>query len=141
MKQRLSISKELCADFNKFRAEHSNIEFSTEQITNVLRGFGFKSVNYVTVATRLGILNRIEKGKYQFSKEPIHIKKLESLLDGVRRMCHNPKKQVVSDSSEEVAIQLLKELGYKISKPQIDTKAAMENPNSPVKDFIKWITV
>ena len=140
MKKKI-ISKELCADFNKFRAEHCTLEFSIEQIVNILRDFGFKNANYVTVAVRLGILNRIGKGKYQFSKEPVHIKKLESLLDGVRKMCYNPKKQVVSDSSEEVAIQLLKELGYKISKPQIDTKAAMENPNCPVKDFIKWITI
>jgi hypothetical protein len=136
-----TISKELCADFNKFRAEHCNLEFSTTQIAKVFRDFGFKSTNYLTVAVRLGILIRTGKGKYQFSKEPVHIKKLESLAEEVRRMFRKSKKTLEQNSSEEVAIQLLKELGYKISKPQIDTKTAMENPNSPVKDFIKWITI
>ena len=146
--KKIKITNELCAEFNKFRAEHNRIPFSSIQMKNIFRGFGFKDSNYLTVAKQLGIIIPIERGTYRFSPTPVHIKKLENLIESSRALARKymrksrDKKISQKDSStEDTAIQLLKELGYKVSKPQIDIEAALKDPNSAVKNFIKWVTV
>ena len=145
--KKIKITNELCAEFNKFRAEHNRIPFSSIQMKNIFRGFGFKDSNYLTVAKQLGIIIPIERGTYRFSPTPVHIKKLENLVDSSRALARKymrksrDKKISQNDSTEDTAINLLKELGYKVSKPQIDIEAALKNPDSAVKNFIKWVAL
>jgi hypothetical protein len=139
--RKIIISKETCAEFNKFRAEHTNELYTAVQMTNLLRKFGFKCKNYVTQGVRLGILIRVSHGKYAFCKEPVHITKLQTWKEN--SIPHKGRKRVsvLPQNSEEIAIDLLKSLGYRIQKPQIDIEAAMENPEQPVKNFIKFIEI
>ena len=139
--KKIVITKELCANFNKFRAEHYQTVFTANQMTNILRGFGFKGSNYLTIAKRLGIVIQVKKGKYTLSPTPVHIKKLENLLEGSRALVRKSvnKKALEKSTPEKKAIQLLKDLGYKVSKPQFDIELALKCPDSPVKHFVKWV--
>lgn len=134
--KKIIISKELCADFNKFRADNFAV-YTYNQILDIFKNFGFKGPKYVSAAVKLGVLTKTERGKYRFSKEPVHISKLQAIRDTASK---KPIKKVVpSVLSEESATAFLKKLGYKVSKPQIDVEAALKCPDSPVKHFVKWV--
>ena len=141
MSKKITISKETCAEFNKFRAEHVNELYTRDQMSEVLRKFGFKGKNYLTQGIKLGVLIKASWGKYGFSKDPVHITKLQTLRERATPKHHPRKGQTLSQNSEEIAIDLLKSLGYRIQRPQIDIEAAMENPEQSVKNFIKFIEI
>lgn len=141
--KKIIISKELCAEFNKFRAENQNKIFSGEEALSMLRSFGYKGKNFLSVGVRLGILNRVERGKYQLCKEPVHISKLQALRKSTNElwMKSRNKSKVTPQTTEEIAIDLLKSLGYRISKPQLLVEEAMKNPEKPVSEFIQYIRI
>lgn len=135
--KKIIISKELCAEFNKFRADNFMV-YTYNQILDIFKNFGFKGPKYVSAAVKLGVLTKAERGKYRFSKEPVHISKLQAIRDTASK---KPIKKVPSALSEETATAFLKKLGYKVSKPQIDVETALKCPDSPIRNFIKWVTL
>ena len=143
MSKKITISKETCAEFNKFRAENQDKILSREEVLSILRSFGYKGKHFLSIGVKLGILNRVKQGKYQFCKEPVHISKLQTLRKTANEMCRKfrSNSKETPQTTEEIAIDLLKSLGYRIQRPQIDIEAAMENPEQPVKNFIKFIEI
>ena len=95
------------------------------------------------MGVKLGILNRVKQGKYQFCKEPVHISKLQALRKSTNEMCRKfrSNSKETPQTTEEIAIDLLKSLGYRISKPQLLVKEAMKNPEKPVSEFIQYIRI
>ena len=143
MRKKIIISKELCAEFNKFRAENQDKILSREEVLSILRSFGYKGKHFLSIGVKLGILNRVKQGKYQFCKEPVHISKLQTLRKAANEMCikSRSKSKRTPQTTEEIAIDLLKSLGYRISKPQLLVEEAIKNPEKPVSEFIQYIRI
>lgn len=141
--KKIIISKETCAEFNKFRAENQDKILSREEALSILRSFGYKGKQFLSIGVRLGILNRVKQGKYQFCKEPVHISKLQTLRRASNKMYtkSGSKSKETPQTTEEIAIDLLKSLGYRISKPQLLVEEAMKNPEKPVSEFIQYIRI
>lgn len=81
--------------------------------------------------------------KVNISKEPVHISKLQTLRKAANEMCikSRNKSKRTPQTTEEIAIDLLKSLGYRISKPQLLVEEAMKNPEKPVSEFIQYIRI
>jgi len=72
-----------------------------------------------------------------------HISKLQTLRKSANEMCmkSRSKSKETPQTTEEIAIDLLKSLGCRISKPQLLIEEAMKNPEKPVSEFIQYIRI
>jgi len=110
--------------FNLKRQQEGNKTYSLEEFKVLLNKMGYSTSGNFIKCLVSGVnppFIRVERGKYAFNKEPIHIQRLQKVWDeysyiGRNRMASNPnKKQLELDVNR--AIKMLKELGYKVLKP------------------------
>lgn len=143
MKKRI-ISREEVEGFNEMRKSHQE-PMSTKEVLNLLEQFNFKGARYLRVMAQLGILKKLSFGKYKFCENPVYIEKLQNCIrESSKQACarkNKPSKEISQADSEQIAIELLKSLGYRISQPQFDVEAAMKHPELPVKNFLKYIVI
>ena len=133
------VTKELCSEFNELRAKQEI--YGSVEIYKVLKPFGFGDGRAISVLLKLNIVQRISRGSYKLSSEPVHISKLNNALDLIRKSRKTVSKKPIESNSEEIAIELLKSLGYRVSKPVIDLDAAIKNPSLAVSCFLKWVNL
>ena len=143
MKKRI-ISREEVEGFNEMRKSHQE-PMSTSEVLNLLGQLNFKGARYLKVMVQLGILKKLGFGKYKFCENPVYIEKLQNCVrESSKQACarkNKPSKEIPQADSEQIAIDLLKSLGYRISQPQFDVEAAMKHPELPVKNFLKYIVI
>lgn len=120
--------KELCEMYNTCRVHYQNREFKGNEINAALGGIGFPKGNSFRVcAAKFGLIYKVGKGCntiWYFPKEPVHISKIENVLEDykVYKKKFYKKSQPVSiscvseEESIDKAIELLKSLGYRIQK-------------------------
>lgn len=123
--------KDLCELYNTTRLHYGNRQFKGKEINNALGNIGFPKGNSFRVfASKFGLIFKTGKGHltvWQFSKEPVHITKIENALKAYRSEQKKYYKQlpkvnasIISDEENvNKAIELLKSLGYKIQKQVI----------------------
>jgi hypothetical protein len=134
MRKRI-ISKQEIEEFNILRQNNCNVTFTASQMMIFLKPWKFNSYSYLTILSELGALKKVGVGQYQFTDTPVHIEKLQN---AVRENSKRAATKRTPKDSVEKAIDLLKSVGYKVSKPYIDSDGALANPDKPVKDFIKY---
>lgn len=112
--------------FNSIRAGHTMTQkvFSNTEIKTVLKQLGYGGHDAFLKAMCEGFnppVVRIERGKYTFNKEPVLKTRLQTVWDTYTKLA-NPRNYKDSKfknvCSEEQAIACLKELGYRIWKPE-----------------------
>lgn len=137
--QRKTFSKEDCQAFNELRMANQGKTFSYSSIRNML---GKKIKCGCTLAAYLlkypDVFHKTGRGSYQFKAEPLHIGRMQAIWDKEHYGAPTNKPVAIS---EESAIELLKNKGYKIMKMEFDYDRAMANPNSIVSKFISWAEV
>lgn len=110
--------------FNLRRENENGKTYSPEEFKELLRKMGYATSGNLIKCMVSGTnppFIRVERGKYSFSPNPVHIKRLQKVWDdygyiGRNRMASNPdQKQLDLDVNR--AIKLLKDLGYKVLKP------------------------
>lgn len=143
MKKRI-ISREEVEGFNEMRKSHQE-PMSTKEVLNLLEQFSFKGPRYLRVMVQLGVLKKLSFGKYKFCENPVYIEKLQNCVRESSKQAYarknRPSNEIPQADSEQIAIDLLKSLGYRISQPQFDVEAAMKHPELPVKNFLKYIVI
>ena len=110
--------------FNMQRENKKGMTFSLEEFQNLLKQMGYASNGNLIKCMVSGEnppFIRVERGKYTFNPNPVHIKRLQTVWDmysypGRNRQSSNPdQKQLELDINR--AIKMLKDLGYRILKP------------------------
>ena len=142
MRKRRIVSKEECQALNTLRLEHQNTVFSRKEILVYLRQ-ALPNWYEGLLESVLSLFDKPKKGFYSFPKEPIHITAIQKLFDRraeVRKKAYNKHKEnlEITSSSEDIAVELLKGMGYKVMKPCFDIEEALANPRRPVGDFISY---
>lgn len=138
------ISKDECKAINTLREENQGKVMSKQEILPMLKQI---LPTWYTGLIEIAVLPllRIDKNVYKFPKEPIYIGAIQKLIDKRaetrKKSFDKCKEKEFSQSSEEIAIELLKGMGYKISKPFFDLEAAMANPKASVESFISYKTI
>lgn len=122
--------------FNKARISNLGTEFTRTQLFELLHKEGFNSAVFNEIV-RQGLVEKIKLGGrnkclYKFTETPIHKSKLKLVYSKVNSSQHGKL-------TEEGAIDFLKELGYKISKPVgINYKALEEENPELVEKYTEW---
>lgn len=143
--RRRTITPEECAKFNALRKEFEGKVFSFKEFQTLLKErVGIGDGYFIS-----GLVGRhaikYENGSYSFFSDPVHITKLQSAWDlGKEKKKATPayQKRLAQNKCPLTTLEmisLLKQEGYQIRKPQLDTEAAMQNPSKPVSDFISYI--
>ena len=107
--------------FNTRREISKGKQFSAKEFKELLRKMNYAdSGNFIAAITR-GInppFVRVSRGVYQFSKEPVHIKRLQQVWDEYSAYGNNRNRKKSATTEEQIAqaIALLKENGYKVYK-------------------------
>lgn len=107
--------------FNTRREISKGKQFSAKEFKELLRKMNYAdSGNFIAAITR-GVnppFVRVSRGVYQFSKEPVHIKRLQQVWDEYSNYgsSRNRKKSATTEEQIAQAIALLKENGYKVYK-------------------------
>ena len=110
--------------FNLRRENEGKKIYSLEEFKELLRKMGYATSGNLIKCMVSGTnppFIRVERGKYAFNPNPVHITRLQKVWDdygyiGRNRMASNPDhKQLELDVNR--AIKLLKDLGYKVLKP------------------------
>ena len=107
--------------FNTRREISKGKQFSAKEFKELLRKMNYAdSGNFIAAITR-GVnppFVRVSRGVYQFSKEPVHIKRLQQVWDeySAYGKSRNSKKSATREEQIAQAIALLKENGYKVYK-------------------------
>ena len=110
--------------FNLRRENEQGKIFSPEELKELLRKMGYATSGNLIKCMVSGEnppFIRMERGKYCFNPNPVHIARLQKVWDdyayiGRNRTASNPdQKQLELDVNR--AIKMLKELGYKVLKP------------------------
>ena len=135
-----TISKDECRAFNEVRQIYVGQELTSESTYSILKNLGFKDRNYLKKFVEFGALEKPSYNHYKFTAEPVHIDKLNNIVNS-HRTTRRGKKSSKDYDEEEEAIKFLKLIGYEIRKPVIDEHKALLNPDKPVKEFIKMVVV
>lgn len=136
------ITQEECQRLNSLRVIYKGQALSYPQITEILKEeLGWKSY-YLIQQLISKLFIKVDRGVYAFPKEPVFIGKIQGVFDSIadkRKKAYEEEKkapEVVITNPISEAIKLLKENGYKVIKQKFDLEAALQNPDSPVSDFI-----
>lgn len=119
--------KNLSANFNAFREYNQGKHFKGGEILDILHKIGLpRNLSFRAIALNNGLIEKTGKGKktrWSFPKEPVYYAKIENTIAEYKRRQkqYSIRKQKVSivekADSEQIAIDVLKALGYKIYKP------------------------
>lgn len=110
--------------FNLRRENEKGKTYNPEEFKELLRKMGYATSGNLIKCMVSGEnppFIRMERGKYCFNPNPVHIARLQKVWDdygyiGRNRINPNPdEKQLKLDVNR--AIRILKELGYKVLKP------------------------
>ena len=125
MKKVKEITDEQCGLFNAVRDGHKGV-YSTEEIMNILKekcnlpG----SYPYVVAYVKYGLIVKLDKNKYCFTKDPIYKKKFKENLLKIRDYFNESSRKSRQNNQEKItieqAIALLKSKGYKVLKPTMN---------------------
>ena len=115
------VDEQECIRFNWKRDNCKGKEYSRAELVNLMKELGYPiAQQFLTCITR-GVnppIVRIERGKYRFPKEPVHILRLQKVWDDYGMVGRKRTKQVeISEMAVKEAIKMLKNAGYKILKP------------------------
>lgn len=127
------INNDVIACFNSNRIYYLGRKFSAKEMSEILSKVGlFKSHTFRPFAIKYGLICATGAGyntEYSFPKDPVYYQKIINAVNEFREYCkqYNSKPDPVevvveqtvqpkSESSEQIAIALLKELGYVIIK-------------------------
>jgi len=112
--------------FNMFRENMKGKQLSRNEMKNALhRELGYTNHDSMLKALISGVnppVVRVARGKYQVSKEPVYIKRLQTAFDEYTK-CANPRCYENGKYEEKIsieqAIKVLKDAGYKVLKPVV----------------------
>lgn len=113
MRQKINFMR-LTEDFNLLRSQLIGKEFSAEQMFKMCHNIGISRHLYNNMI-RMGFFGFRKEGRnniYWFKDEPIYKDKMKNCC-----RTYAQKKEKPSALTEESAVNLLKSIGYKISKP------------------------
>lgn len=124
MKGKKVISEQDVLLFNMFRENMKGKVLSRDEMKKALqKELGYTNHDSMLKALTSGVnppIVRVSRGKYQVSKEPVYIKRLQTAFDEYTH-CANPRNYVTGSHmrlpSVEEAIKVLKDAGYRILKP------------------------
>ena len=125
MKKVKEITDEQCGLFNAVRDGHKGV-YSTEEIMNILKDECNLpgSYPYVVAYVKYGLIVKLDKNKYCFTKDPIYKKKFKEDLQKIRNYFNESSRKSRENNQEKItveqAIALLKNKGYKILKPTMN---------------------
>lgn len=103
-------SKELAAALNSLEL---NKEYTLDDLKTNL-GCG----SYIASTIASNFLANITKGRYvRISDEPVHYRKIETALEGLRKRLKDNKRLKKLELTEENCVRFLKEKGYRILQP------------------------
>lgn len=127
MKGKKVISEQDVLLFNMFRENMKGKQLSRNEMKAALhKELAYTNHDSMLKALTSGVnppIVRVARGKYQVSKEPVYIKRLQTAFDEYTK-CANPRHYDSKGHYDETkrisiedAIKVLKDAGYKVLKP------------------------
>lgn len=142
--------KELTGKFNDFRQKNLGKTFTSGELYDAFYAMGFNK-NVSQMLTRFLNFEKMGTAKlYSFTKESIHVSKIEAIYKSLRRGAKKYKEKVSAtkkvekfvEKSEEDVIKQAKKLGLRIQRPKgFDIKKFKEDYPDLYERYLIYETV